>query len=500
MAGQTAIYGLSSMIGRLLNYLLVPLYTRLFLPGEFGVVTEFYAYVAFLTVIFLYGMETTLFRFSERNSIQSEEEKEVVFGTAFISILASAVCLGSALCLFQNDIAHWLQYPDQPQYITWFAAILFFDALAAMPFARLRLQEKAGKFAALKLLNIGLNISLNLFFLLACPWLIENGESNLLNEFVQSVYSPEVGVGYIFISNLVASGVTFVFLLPEIFKVKLKFEFGIWKNMIRYTWPLAFAAFAYVVNENLDKTLLKFLLPGTLEENLHNLGIYGACYKLSIMMTLFVQAFRYAVEPFFFAQHKQGNAKDAYSKVMTVFVAFGALIFTGIMVFLDIVKYFIHENFHEGLAIVPILLMANLFLGIYFNLSIWYKLTDKTIFGAWFSLSGAGITVVFNFLLIPQIGYMGSAYATLACYSAMIVLSFWFGKKHFPVPYELKKLVGLVILAILFWLFSDWLTQILNWEENNLKFLISGLAVFAQVVVSLNMIGAENFFPRKKMN
>lgn len=486
------------MIGRLLNYLLVPFYTRIFLPGEFGVVTELYAYVAFLTVLFLYGMETTLFRFSESNSANSEEEKGRVFSTAFLSILATAICLGGFLGLFQHDIAAWLQYPDHPQYIGWFAAILVFDSLAAMPFARLRLQENARKFAGLKLFNIGLNISLNLILLLAFPWLIERGGDGFLTDLAKLVYSPEVGVGYIFISNLVASGVTFLLLSPSLLKINFDFDFGLWKKMLRYTWPLAFAAFAYVVNENLDKTLLKFLLPGTLEENLYNLGIYGACYKLSIMMTLFVQAYRYAVEPFFFSQQKHENAPETYAKVMTVFVAFGAFVFTSIMVFLDVVKYFIHENFHEGLAIVPILLMANLLMGVYFNLSVWYKLTDKTIFGAWFSLVGAGITVVFNLLLIPRIGYLGSAYATLACYAAMVFLSFVFGKKHYRVPYELKKIGALLLLAILIWIGTESLTHLFNLDENNLKFAVSGMAVLLQVFLSVKLIGGFQFTKKFK--
>lgn len=442
LAGQTAIYGLSTIVGRLLNYLLLPVYTRVFLPGEFGVFTEIYAYVGFLMVLFTYGMETAYFRYSEK-----QKDYHVVFSTAFISILASTLIFTGILIAFSESIAQLIEYPQHPEYIIWFALILGFDALTAIPFARIRQKNQALKFAAIKLVNILVNIGLNLFFLVLCPWVVKNNADSAFTDFVNAIYQPEIGVGYVFIANLFASGLTFLITSTEIFNHQIKFDKKLLGQMLKYALPLLVVGFAGIVNEMIDRIMLRRLLPYSDEQNLALLGIYGACYKLSILITLFTQAFRYAAEPFFFSQSNSENAREIYAQIMNYFVIAGSFAFLAIMLYIDTAKYFIGTEYHSGLKVVPVLLMANLFLGIYYNLAIWYKLTDKTLIGAVISIGGALITILLNVLLIPVLGYMGSAWATLACYTTMVIASYLWGKKHYPVHYEISKLGLYILLA-----------------------------------------------------
>lgn len=467
LAGQTAIYGLSSIVGRLLNYLLVPLYTRIFLPHEYGIVTELYAYAGFLLVIYTYGMETAFFRYSEEEG----QSKQQVFSNAFFSLVGSSVVISGLFIFFRQPIAEWLGYSSTPQYIIWFALILGLDALAAIPFAYLRQQQKATRFAVVKLINIGLNIGLNLFFLLLCPYLIKHGGDATV-EWVHTIYNPSIGVGYIFIANLTASVVTFALLIPEMLSLKGYFDAALWKRMISYSLPLLLVGLAGSVNEMFDRMMLKRFLPYDQETNQAMLGIYGACYKLSILMTLFIQAYRFAAEPFFFSHANQNDPKPLYARTMKFFVIVGSLIFLLITLYIDVFKYFIGPEYHEGLSVVPILLMANLLLGIYFNLSIWYKLTDRTMLGALVALGGSAITISLNIWWIPIFGYMGSAWATFLCYLFMVIASFIFSKIYYPIPYPIKRILfylGLsVILYVIFReastlpLFSGWLRYLLS--------------------------------------
>lgn len=445
LASQTAVYGLSTIVGRLLNYLLVPLYTRVFIPAEYGVVTEMYAYVGFFAVLFTYGMETAFFRFSEKNM-----EKNKVYSTAFISVLISTLLLCAILMVFTPAWSALLQYENHPEYITWFALILGLDALTAIPFANLRQQNKAFAFASIKLLNIAINIGINIFFLVLCPkWLNDY-------EFVRMVYNPAIGVGYVFIANLVASGITLLLLLPNMLNKKWVFDFLLWKQMIVYALPLLVVGFAGITDELLGRVLLKWLLPYDEAENLRLLGIYGANYKLAVLIALFTQAYRFAAEPLFFSQSNKDNAKQLYADMMRYFVIVQCALFLMIMLFIDYFKLFIGTAYLEGLSVVPILLLANIALGIYYNLSIWYKLTDKTMLGAYVSIFGAIVTIVLNIILIPIWGYFGSACATLSCYVLMVLLSWWLGQKHFPVNYEWKKLLSYMTIAIGIWLAKEY--------------------------------------------
>lgn len=441
LAGQTAVYGLSSIVGRLLHYLLVPLYTRVFASGEYGVVVEMYAYVAFLVVILTYGMETAFFRFSQKGM----EGREKVFSTSLISVgITSSLFIIMAL-VFRQPIAHWLRYPQNPEYVAWFGIIIGLDAFSALPFARLRAENKALRFASIKLINIGTNIILNLFFLVFAPWLMQNGPASLQGA-IQLVYNPAIGVGYVFISNLIASMVTFVLLLPAMLRTPLAFSRRLLAQLLVYALPLLVAGLAGIVNEAMDKLLLKYLLPADIA--LSHVGIYGACYKISMLMTIFIQAYRFAAEPFFFAHSSRKDAPEMYARIMKYFVVVCLLIFLGVVLFMDVVQHFIGEEYRVGLPVVPVLLLANLCLGVFINLSIWFKLTGQTRYGAIIAVIGALITIGLNFWWIPIIGYYGSAWATLVCYASIMIISWLWGRKHYPIPYPVKLIGAFIAMAL----------------------------------------------------
>lgn len=443
LAGQSAIYGLSSIVGRFLNYLLVPLHTNIFKqPGEYGVVTELYAYISFLMIIYTYGMETSFFHFSEKE----KELKHKVFGTGMIALLVSTILFSGSIILFSDQLAEWLHYKKHPEYIVWMALIIGFDTLTALPFARLRQQTRARRFAVLKLLNIMINIFFNIFFFIILPvWY--KGDSGFTGSVARLIYSPSVGVGYVFIANLLASGVTLLLMIPELKFKKSDYDRQLLGKIVLYSFPLLIAGLAGMINETLDRIMVKFLSPEP-GSAMKQLGIYGACYKLSILMTLFIQAFRYAAEPFFFSQFKNEDARKVYAMVMKYFVITCAIIFLAIMMYLDIIKYFIGKTYWAGLKVVPVLLIANMCLGIFFNLSMWYKLTGQTRYGAYFSVFGALITIAANLLLIPKMGYMGAAWATLICYASMMIASYVSGQRNYPVPYETKRILIYVLFAL----------------------------------------------------
>lgn len=474
LAGQTAIYGLSSIIGRVLAYLLVPIYTRVFIPAEYGIVNEMYAYVSLLIVVLTYGFETGFFRFSEK-----EENKEKVYSTSLISLLGTSAIFVLFAILFSKPIADLLRYPDNKEYVVWFALIIAFDAFSAIPFAKLRAQNKAKRFAGIKIINIATNLLLNLFFILLCPYLKKH---HILEEYVDLIYKGRVGVGYVFISNLISSALTIVLLLPEIIRVNYKFDFELWKRLLRYSLPLLVVGLAGIINETMDRIFIKYLLPEKIA--LSQVGIYGACYKISIIMTLFIQSFRFAADPFFFSQAKQENAKQVYADVMKYFVIICAFIFLCVMLYIDVVKYFVGKDYYSGLPVVPILLMANMCLGIYYNLSIWYKLTDRTSFGAYISIFGALITVVLNVLWIPVFGFMGSAWATLICYAFMMIVSFFYGQKHYHIHYNLIRILGYIVLALCLYFLSTYVKPVntlLMYAFNTLLLLLfTGIVLYIE--------------------
>ena len=446
LASQTAIYGLSSVVGRLLNYLLVPLYTRYFLPEEYGVVTELYAYVAFLVIILTYGIETAFFRFS-----QKEKNNRIVYSTSLISLLFSSLLFIILMFVFSENISSSIGYPNNQEYIKWFALIIGLDAISSISFAKLRALNKATRFALIRLVNIFVNIGLNLFFIIYCPYAIENNLQSL--NFVNSVYSPSVGVGYIFIANLFASVITILMLLPEMINSVWVFEKKLWNKMMIYASPLLIAGLAGMTNETIDRILLKYLLPESSNIS-REIGLYGAFYKLSIIMVLFIQTFRFAAEPFYFSQEREHNSRKIYADVMKYFIIVTSFIFLIVTTFYDFFINFLGSKYHDerGFLVVSILLFANFFLGIYYNLSIWYKLTEKTKYGAYIAIFGASITIILNFLLIPIFGFVGSALATLACYFSMVMISFYFSNKHFPIAYNYYRILMYFFLMIFIYL------------------------------------------------
>lgn len=455
LAGQTAIYGIPSILGRILGYLLVPLYTRVFLPEDYGTVNVFYSYASFLMIILTYGMETAFFRFNEK-----ESDKEKVFSTGMISLLFSSTIFLILVSWFAGSIAKFIDYANFKVYIIWFGWILALDAVTSIPFARLRAQNKARRFATIKMVNIVSNILLNLFFILLCPFILKHFGNGIAAKLVNFIYRPDWGIEYIFISNLITSGITLIMLFPEIVATKWKIHPGLWKKMFLYAFPLLFAGMAGIVNETFDRLLLRYLLPKDIAT--YQVGIYAACYKISILMTIFIQAYRYAAEPFFFAQAKEKDAKILYARIMDYFIIVVSLIFLITMLYLDdfVLRILVGENYRVGKGVIPILMLANLFLGVYYNLSIWYKLVNKTIWGAWLSIIGAVITLVLNFWWIPLspdhliYGYYGSAWATFICYAAMMVLSYLIGQRFFPIQYNLKKFFGYLGLSVLLYFAS----------------------------------------------
>lgn len=456
LAGQTAVYGLSSILGRILGYLLVPMYTRVLAEAPYGSVVELYSYIALILVMLTYGMETAFFRFSE-----SSDKPNRVFGTAFLSILGTSTLFLVLISIFYQPIAGFIEYSHKSEYIIYLGLILFFDSINTIPFAKLRAENRAKRFVIIRVTGIFVNISLNLILILLIPYLLKTIPSAEFHRIVNLFYDEANKVDYILISNVVSSGLMTLIFLPQLFKINWEFDSVIWRKLLIYAMPLLIAGLAGVMNEVLDRILLKYLLPQGIA--LAQLGIYGAVYKISILMTIFIQAYRYAAEPFFFAHEKNKDARETYANMMNYFVIITSLIFLGTMLYMDIIIGFIGEPFRVGAPVIPILLMANLFLGIYYNLSVWYKVTNKTSWGAIISIIGAIITISLNIYWIPRIGYTGSAWATFYCYGSMMILSMLIGRKFYPIPYKIFRImiylgvsVGLYFLSLSFDIDTLW--------------------------------------------
>lgn len=466
LASQTAVYGISSVLGRLLNYLLVPLLTYTFAPAEYGIIAEFYAYMGFLAVLLVFGLETGYFRFRG----DGDSPPEVVFATALRFLLLSNSIFFAAAFLFRQPIADLLQHAQHPEYIWWAACIVSLDSIGALAFARLRAEDRAGRFALVKLLEIGVNVALNLFFIVWCRRAYHAAPES----FFGHLWVPAIGIGYVFIANLAASAFKIVLLTPLFRGVTAGFDRVLFGRLIRYSLPMVIIGFGGIINDMLDRPALKYLLPYDFHTNMEQLGIYSACYKLSILMTLFIQAFRYAAEPFFFSYARQHDARQTYATVLNYFVIFCVFIFLVVTLYLGLFKYFVGAPYRVGLHIVPILLLANLLLGVYVNLSIWYKLTDRTLMGAWITLAGSGMTVGLLFWLVPIYGYMGAAWARLACYATMVTLSYLLGRRYYPVPYKVTRAAGYVALGLAFYGASRFLV-----DQLALNGLVVGTALLA---------------------
>jgi Membrane protein involved in the export of O-antigen and teichoic acid len=456
LAGQTVIYGMGTIVPRLLNYLLVPLYTRVFVAGVYGQITDLYAWIAFLLALLTYGMETTFFRYTQK------ENPDKVFNNIVSCIITTTCAFLILYAFFYKNFAHLIQYEHNTQYVLLLGIIVALDALTAVPFAKLRKNNQAKLFTIIKIANVSLNIGLNLFFLLVIP------ETALA--ISDKLFGPQAGLlVWVLISNVLSSFLSLLLLLPQFKGFHFELDKTLIRPMLAYSLPILLISLVGMVNEVADKILIKYLTPipdaETLSElgmvgeeyALQQLGIYGANFKLAVLMTIFIQMFRYASEPFFFGKAKDRNAPELYAKVMTYFVIFCLLIFLGVMLYIDVLKYFVGEagsDYHEGLVIVPIVLIANMFYGIVFNLSIWFKLTDRTFSGTIISIIGASVTLLCLFVLVPQIGYLGAAIAHLGCYTVMMLVSYFWGQKVFPVPYQVGRISMYMVLAIGLYLLS----------------------------------------------
>lgn len=442
LLGQTAIYGLPSILGRLLNFLLVPLYLLVFKhPSDYGVVSELYAWVAFLVVLLSFGMETAFFRF-----LQNQRDKDSVFANSFLTVIGINTLFFVLLLAFNQHIANALLFSDHPEYIILLGAIVCVDATSSLPLAKLRAEEKATKFALIQSVSIFVNIGLNLILML----------------FFFNNQRPEEGVIFILAANLFSSLVKPVFLYKDFINIKYKFNPQLAKEMLVYATPLMIGGLAGIVNETIDRILIVHLLyDGQTAESLvrakAQVGIYSACYKLSMLVTILIQAYRYAAEPFFFAQLKNEDKNKIYSKVMNYFVAAVCTVFLVVSLNVDIIKVFFIPNkaYWVGLKVVPILLLANVFLGVYFNQSIWYKLSNQTRFGAYIAIAGAFLTITVNWVFIPIFGYMASAWATLIVYAFQMIMSYILGQKYYPIKYNLRKFFLYLFASILLFLLAD---------------------------------------------
>ena len=436
LAKDTAIYGLSSIIGKFLNWLLVPLYTYVLQSqADYGIVTNLYAWTALLLVILTYGMETGFFRFANREDKNPGQVYTTILSCiGFTSALFAVLC-----CVFSQSIADLLGYPEHREFIALLAVVVAMDAFASIPFAYLRYKKRPIRFAALKLLFVGLNILLNLFFLVLCPKLQEWS-------FISSWYNPDYGVGYVFVANIIATGIQTLCLLPAILEEKFSFSWSLLGELLRYSLPLLVLGVAGIMNQTLDRILFPFLYTG--DDAQTQLGIYGACFKVAMVMMMFTQAFRYAYEPYVFSKHKDKQSVEAYADAMKYYIIFSYLILLGMVFYLDILKFIVAESYWSGLKIVPIVLWTYIFQGVYFNLSFWYKLTDRTQWGAWFSLIGVAITFALQVIFVPRIGYMASALSSTVCYFVIMLLSYFVGKRYLVIPYNLKSIGGYTLLTV----------------------------------------------------
>jgi O-antigen/teichoic acid export membrane protein len=442
LAGDTLWYGGSSIAARFLNYLLTPYLTAKLSGSSYGEMSLVYAAIPFLNVLFTYGLETAYFRF-----VQKEEYKKDIYSTASISIFISTILLSLLLLLTHSSIANFVKLNEHPEFITYSIFIIAFDTLSTLPFAKLRQDGKPRKFALIRVVGIVITMLLTYFFISKCPAIAQNNPDGWIAKW----YVKDYGVGYVIIANLCASGITLLLLTKELFSIHFRFNKMLWKQMLIYSLPLLVAGFGGMINETFDRIMLGWWAPvATTELAKLEIGIYSACYKLSILITLFIQAFRMGAEPFFFKQAAGGNPQKTYARVMKFFVITISVMFLFVVLYIDVWKYFIrNEALWAGLKVVPILLLANMFLGIYYNLSVWYKLTQKTMYGAWITIAGAIITLIINAIFIPYFSYMACAWATFFCYGSMMVISFIWGQKHYRIPYAWKKLLAYIVIVVL---------------------------------------------------
>ncbi|MDR1653181.1 MAG: oligosaccharide flippase family protein [Prevotellaceae bacterium] len=480
LAKDTAIYGLSNIIGKSINWLLVPLYTRtLASPSDYGVVTNLYSWTALLLVILTYGMETGFFRFINNG----KDAPNRIYSTSMISVGSTSLLFAVLIVALAPQCATLLKLPAHPEYIRMLGISVALDAFASIPFAYLRYCKMPIRFAAIKLIYVVLNVLINLFFFVACPYLLKHAPAS-----VQWFYDPSYGVGYVFVANIISTIIQTLFLVRYIVVVRFEFDKALLRRILRYSLPLLLLGIAGTMNQTLDKILYPYLragIGGDIE-----LGIYGATSKVALIMLMFTQAFRFAYEPFVFAQKRSPKHHDSYIQAMNFFVVVSWFIFLGMIFYIDIFKLIIPEQYWSGFDAVPIILVSFIFQGIYFNLSIWYKLSDRTMFGAWFSVAGTAVIVAGNMLLVPRFGYYGCAWAAFACYFLVMLLSYFFGQKYMPIAYNLKKIGFYTLIALILFVLSFLIKTSYEW----LNYFIKTILVIIYLLIFI-----KNDLPVKKI-
>lgn len=478
LANQTIWYGASSIAARFINYLLTPYLTyTLENTSDYGKMGLIYSLIPVLNIVFTYGFETAYFRFASK-----EENRSSIYSTASISIFVSTILLSILLWSYQGIIGSITGLNDFPKIIEYSIIIIALDALSTIPFARLREEGRPVKFAVIKIASILINIFITWFFLSYCPAELAKDPISP----IKFIYSHDTNpIVYVLFANVIQSAITLVLLFSEIKQIRFEFNFRLWKEMIVYALPLIIVGMGGMVNETFDRLMLRWWLPGETVFREQQVGIYNACYKLSILITLFIQAFRMGAEPFFFKQAEGNNPQRTYARVMKFFVIVITIMFLVVSLFIPIWKYFIGPKYWEGLSVVPILLLANMFLGIYYNLSIWYKLSNKTMAGAVITFTGVAVTVLINYVFIPRFSFMACAWATFMCYGSMMAVSYIWGQKVYHVPYAWKKLLAyLVIVVILFFVHQG----LIHWLTGNMAQIISAAILLTSYIVFVGYI------------
>ena len=473
LAKDTAIYGLSSIIARFINYLLVPIQTARFAAsgGEYGIITNVYAYVSLLIILLTFGMETTFFRFMSKEG----EDPKKVYSTALTMVMMTSLVSAVLLMTFLHPIAASVGYADHPEYVAVMYITVAIDAFMAIPFAYLRYLHKPIKFAMLKIINILLNISLNLLYLIVLPVL-------KLNPF--GIYDEQftLDVAFVFYINLFCTCATLLMLWKEWTAQPFKIDKNTCKRMLSYTWPLLVMGLAGQLNQAASQILFPYLFDGSQEEARAQLGIYGACIKIAMIMVMITQAFRFAYEPFVFGKSKDKDNRETYAQAMKFYLIFTLLAFLVVMGYIDILKFLIGETYWEGLRVVPIVMAAEIMFGVFFNLSFWYKLTDRTIWGAYFSGIGAIVLIAIDILLIPRFSYMACAWAGFAAYATSMLLSYFIGQRYYPIAYPIRQMSAYVLLTIVLFLAMQHADSILPlWAALIANTLL--IAVFAAYLV-----------------
>lgn len=476
-AGQTAIYGLSTVAGRMLSFFLTSIYTRTYSRSIYGIFGNMFSYASVLQALLAFGMETTFFRYLNKHT----DKKQQVYNNAFASIFVMTIVFLAATLPFLNEITRWIKveettsFQDYRTYTLFFISFLVVDAWCVIPFAKVRADGRPGRYGMIKLVNVCTFIALNLVFIYVLPFIIRHQLPGSV--WIHSWFRPH-WLGYIFLSNLVASALTLLMLIPELLKLRLDLNAAMFGEMFLYSLPILVANFSFIINENLDKMLLGKMLPASISSD--QIGIYTACAKISVFLNLFVQAFRLGAEPFFFNHAKNKNAGVTYARIMNYFVIAVCLAFAAITANINILKYFISNSYWVGLGVVPPLLFGYVSLGIYMNLSVWYKLSDQTKYGLYISGVGAILTIVLNVMFIPKYSYMASAWVSLISYAVMMVLSYIWGQRNYPIPYNLKKNLIYIISSIIIVFLSFYVFKRNIFAGNALLILFVAVTFFAE--------------------